>query len=55
MAGKLAQILATKADLVMGRIPTTQIPPDVIGVKITIGPTPPPNPQPNDFWIQTNE
>jgi hypothetical protein len=54
MAGKLATILATKADLVEGKIPETQIPPTIAGTKITVSSTPPSNPQPNDLWIQTN-
>jgi len=50
MAGTLAQILALKADLVDGKIPTSQIPAEVIGTRITVSSTPPSNPQPGDLW-----
>lgn len=57
MAGKLAQILATKADLVDGRIPVTQIPQEVMGagMKITFSPTPPSNPQNDEVWIKISQ
>jgi F420-0:gamma-glutamyl ligase len=56
MAGKLAQILATKADLVDGKIKIEQVPVEVIqGTKITVSSTPPSNPQPGDLWINSSE
>jgi hypothetical protein len=62
MAGKLAQILATKADLTGGVIPTAQIPTNTIfesklvGVnRIILSPTPPTNQQVGDIWINSSE
>ncbi len=62
MAGKLASILATKADLTGGTIPPNQIPPTVnienrlIGInRIIMSPTPPTNPQVGDIWIDTSQ
>jgi len=56
MAGKLAQILATKAELVDGKIKIEQVPTEVIqGTRITVSSTPPSNPQPGDLWINSSE
>lgn len=55
MPGTLAQILATKADLVDGKLKTDQLPSSVTGTQITVSPTPPNDPQINDLWIDSSE
>jgi hypothetical protein len=55
MATKLATLLTGKADLVDGKIKTDQIPINVMGIKITVSPTPPSNPNIGDLWIEISE